>query len=203
MDPAFSLFMFAPASLPVAGSDHGVAAGMGFYEPEGWVLRSFKPHDLALQQLGAPMTAKTFSQLMIDLDILASYSRPRVSDDNPNSESQCKTLIYAPSYPGRFTCPQEARNYFQAFFHWYNTHHRHSGSVLLTPDSVHHGLTQKLDAARQHVLDQGYHNDTERSVKGKRNCHAFPSKSGLTNPRTRSNGTTCSAELTQVLSHSY
>ena len=112
------------------------------------------PGQLTLHQdRGAPMKAKTFSQMLIDLDILASYSRPRVSDDNPYSESQFKTLKYAPSYPGRFNGPEEARTYFRVFFPWYNTQHRHSGLGLLTPDSVHYGQTQQLQAARQHVLD--------------------------------------------------
>ena len=118
------------------------------------------------QDRGAPMTAKTFSQLLMDLDILASYSRPRVSDDNPYSESQFKTLKYTPSYPGRFTDRQEARTYLQAFFHWYNTKHRHSGLGLLTPDTVHYGLTQQIQAVRQTVLDKAYHNHPERFVKG-------------------------------------
>lgn len=96
-----------------------------------------QPGQLTLHQdRGAPMKAKSFSQMLIDLDILASYSRPLVSDDNPFSESQFKTLKYAPSYPGRFTGPQEARTYFEGFFPWYNTQHRHSGLGLLTPDSV-------------------------------------------------------------------
>lgn len=113
------------------------------------------------------MKAKSFSQMLIDLDILASYSRPRVSDDNPFSESQFKTLKYAPSYPGRFTGPLEARTYFQGFFPWYNTQHRHSGLGLLTPDSVHYGRTQQIQADRQHVLDHAYRNHPERFVKGK------------------------------------
>lgn len=76
-----------------------------------------EPGQLTLHQdRGAPMTAKTFSQLLVDLDILASYSRPRMSDDNPYSESHFKTVKYAPAYPGRFADPQEARSYFQAFF---------------------------------------------------------------------------------------
>ncbi len=71
------------------------------------------PGQLTLHQdRGAPMTAKTFSQLLIDLDILASYSRPRVSDDNPYSESHFKTVKYAPAYPGRFCCPEDAQTYF-------------------------------------------------------------------------------------------
>ncbi len=129
--------------------------------------QGIQPGQLTLHQdRGAPMTAKTFSQLLMDLDILASFSRPRVSDDNPYSESQFKTLKYAPSYPERFTGPQEARTYLQAFFPWYNTQHRHSGLGLLTPDTVHYGLTQQFQAARQKVLDHAYHNHPERFVNG-------------------------------------
>ena len=129
--------------------------------------QGIQPGQLTLHQdRGAPMTAKTFSQLLMDLDILVSFSRPRVSDDNPYSESQFKTLKYAPSYPERFTDPQEARTYLQAFFPWYNTQHRHSGLGLLTPDTVHYGLTQQFQAARQKVLDHAYHNHPERFVNG-------------------------------------
>lgn len=130
--------------------------------------QGIQPGQLTLHQdRGAPMKAKSFSQMLIDLDILASYSRPRVSDDNPFSESQFKTLKYAPSYPGRFTGPLEARTYFQGFFPWYNTQHRHSGLGLHTPDSVHYGRTQQIQADRQHVLDHAYRNHPERFVKGK------------------------------------
>ena len=80
--------------------------------------------------------------MLIDLDILASYSRPGVSDDNPFSQSHFKTLEYVPSYTGRFTGPQHACANFQAFFPWYNTQHRHSGLGLPTPDTLHYGLTK-------------------------------------------------------------
>ena len=118
------------------------------------------------QDRGAPMTAKTFSQLLIDLDILASYSRPRTSDDNPYSESHFKTVKYAPTYPGCFADPQEARSYFQSFFPWYNTHHRHSGIGLLTPDAVHYGRANEIQAARQRVLNDVYTQHPERFVNG-------------------------------------
>ncbi len=106
--------------------------------------QSIQPGQLTLHQdHGAPtclclwharrqVTAKSFSQLPINPNILASYSRPRVSDDNPYPESQYKALKYAPSYAGHFSGPQDARTYFQAFFPWYNTQHGHSGLGLLT-----------------------------------------------------------------------
>ncbi len=126
-----------------------------------------EPGQLTLHQdRGAPMTAKTFSQLLVDLDILASYSRPRMSDDNPYSESHFKTVKYAPAYPGRFADPQEARSYFQAFFPWYNAEHRHSGLGLLTPDAVHHGRVNEIQATRQRVLDDVYTRHPERFVNG-------------------------------------
>ena len=64
------------------------------------------------------MTAETISQMLIDLEILASYSRTRVSDDNPYYERELKPLKFVPSYPGRFTDPQEARTYFHVFLPW-------------------------------------------------------------------------------------
>jgi putative transposase len=130
--------------------------------------QGIEPGQLTLHQdRGAPMTAKSFSQLLVDLDILASYSRPRVSDDNPYSESQFKTLKYAPTYPGHFSNPEQARSYFQEFFPWYNTEHRHSGLGLLTPDAVHHGLADELQAARQRVLDEAFTRHPERFVNGR------------------------------------
>ena len=141
------------------------------------------PGQLTLHQdRGAPMTAKTFSQLLIDLDILASYSRPRVSDDNPYSESHFKTVKYAPTYPGRFCCPEDAQTYFRTFFAWYNTQHRHSGLGLLTPDAVHHGLTDELQATRQHVLDDAYSRHPERFVNGRPQPPKIPSEVWINQP---------------------
>ena len=128
------------------------------------------------------MTAKTFSQLLVDLDILASYSRPRVSDDNPYSESHFKTVKYAPAYPGRFGCPEDAQIYFRNFFAWYNTEHRHGGLGLLTPDAVHHGLTDELQATRQQVLDDAYRRHPERFVNGRPRPPKVPSEVWINQP---------------------
>ncbi len=141
------------------------------------------PGQLTLHQdRGAPMTAKTFSQLLVDLDILASYSRPRVSDDNPYSESHFKTVKYAPAYPGRFCCPEDAQTYFRNLFAWYNTEHRHGGLGLLTPDAVHHGLTDELQATRQHVLDDAYSRHPERFVSGRPRPPKVPSEVWINQP---------------------
>ena len=75
-------------------------------------------------------------------------------------------MKYAPTYPGCFADPQEARSYFQSFFPWYNTHHRHSGIGLLTPDAVHYGRANEIQAARQRVLNDVYTQHPERFVNG-------------------------------------
>ena len=147
--------------------------------------QAIEPGQLTLHQdRGAPMTAKTFSQLLVDLDILASYSRPRTADDNPYSESQFKTVKYAPAYPGRFADPEQARGYFRSFFVWYNTRHRHSGLGLLTPEAVHHGRAEKLQSARQRVLDEACTRHPERFVNGSPQAPKIPAEVWINPPPT-------------------
>ena len=88
---------------------------------------------------GAPMTSKCTAQLLADLGVTRSLSRPQVSDDNPFSEAQFKTLKYHPGFPGRFPDITAATTFCRSFFPWYNTEHRHAGIAMLTPDDVHHG----------------------------------------------------------------
>ena len=90
--------------------------------------------------------------MLIDLDVLSSYSRLRVSNDDPHSESCFKALKYAPAYPGRFADMQLLQSYFREFFPRYDTELRHSGLGLLTPDAVHHGRAAALQERRQIVL---------------------------------------------------
>jgi len=144
---------------------------------EACAKQGIVPGQLILHQdRGAPMTAKTFSQLLVDLDILASYSRPRVSDDNPHSESCFKTVKYAASYPGWFAGPEAERTWCGPFFDFYNTEHRHSGLGLLTPDAVHHGRAGELQAARQRVLADAYAMRPERFVNGAPRAPEIPSE---------------------------
>jgi transposase InsO family protein len=79
------------------------------------------------------MTAKPVALLLADLGVTRSHSRPHVSDDNPYSESQFKTLKHHPTFPDRFGCIQDARSFCQGFFGWYNFEHHHSGIALLAP----------------------------------------------------------------------
>ena len=105
---------------------------------------------------GSSMTSKTVAQLLADLGVLQSHSRPRVSNDNPFSEAQFKTLKYSPRFPKRFANIESARRFIDDFFDHYNHEHRHSGIGLHTPADVHHGRATQIRAARQAVLDAAY-----------------------------------------------
>lgn len=116
---------------------------------------------------GGPMTAKRVAQLLIDLGVTQSHSRPRVPDDNPYSEAQFKTLKYHPDYPGRFGSFQEALEWARRFFGWYNQQFYHSSLGLLTPASVHYGQAEIILDQRQQVLQAAYQAHPERFVQGR------------------------------------
>ena len=105
---------------------------------------------------GSSMRSKPVAALLVDLDITRSHSRPHVSDDNPYSESQFKTMKYRPDFPVRFGSIEDARAHCQAFFAWYNGTHRHSGIGYMTPHSVHYDLTAAINSTRQLALDAGF-----------------------------------------------
>ena len=106
---------------------------------ETCLKQGIEPQVLTLHSdRGAPMTSKCTAQLLADLGVTRSLSRPQVSDDNPFSEAQFKTLKYHPSFPGRFEDITAASAFCRSFFPWYNTEHRHAGIAMLTPDDVHH-----------------------------------------------------------------
>ena len=93
---------------------------------------------------GAPMTSQCTAQLLADLGVTRSLSRPQVSDDNPFSEAQFKTLKYHPSFPGRFGDQGQAKTFCRSFFRWYNAEHRHGGISMLTPEQVHFGNADQV-----------------------------------------------------------
>ena len=105
---------------------------------------------------GTSMTSKTVAQLLADLEVTRSHSRPRVSNDNPFSEAAFKTLKYAPVFPEAFGSLADARAFCEAFFGYYNHEHRHSGIGLHTPASVHHGTASEIRAYRQATLDAAH-----------------------------------------------
>lgn len=105
---------------------------------------------------GTSMRSKLVAELLADLDIAKTHSRPHVSDDNPYSEAQFKTLKYRPDFPGRFGSIEDARAYCQTFFTWYNTVHRHSGIGFMTPETVHYGRASELSAKRSVTLEAAF-----------------------------------------------
>ncbi len=102
---------------------------------------------------GSSMKSKPVAFLLADLGVTKTHSRPHVSNDNPYSEAQFKTLKYRPEFPQRFGCLQDARNYCRAFFDWYNTQHLHSGIAMLTPQAVHYGQSDIILKHRTETLE--------------------------------------------------
>lgn len=105
---------------------------------------------------GTSMTSKPVAQLLVDLGVARSHSRPHVSNDNPYSEAQFKTLKYCPAFPDRFGSIEDARTFCTSFFDYYNHEHRHSGIALHTPASVHYGTATEVQANRAATLDAAY-----------------------------------------------
>jgi len=105
---------------------------------------------------GTSMTSKPVAQLLVDLGVVRSHSRPHVSNDNPYSEANFKTLKYCPAFPGRFGSIEDARAFCAAFFDHYNHVHRHAGIGLHTAASVHYGTATEIRAKRAATLDAAY-----------------------------------------------
>lgn len=115
---------------------------------------------------GAPMTSKAVAQLLEDLGVSKSHSRPYTSNDNPFSEAQFKTMKYRPDYPDRFADMAQARSWAVSFFAWYNNDHRHTSLGLMTPQMVHFGHADQVTQQRIQVLQTTYECHPERFVKG-------------------------------------
>ena len=94
---------------------------------------------------GAPMKSLTLREKMYDLGVVTSRSRPRVSNDNPYSESLFKTLKYCPQWPRKgFSSLSEARSWVDSFITWYNEGHQHSGISYVTPHQRHEGQDEEI-----------------------------------------------------------
>jgi putative transposase len=115
---------------------------------------------------GSSMRSKAVAHLLSDLGITKTHSRPHVSDDNPYSEAQFKTLKYCPQFPQRFGSIQDSRCFCQGFFSWYNKEHYHSGIGLMTPESLHYGMAEDVLTRRTIVLAEAYEKHPNR-FKGK------------------------------------
>ena len=132
------------------------------------------------------MKSKPVALLMADLGITRTHSRPHVSDDNPYSESQFKTLKYRPGFPKRFGSIQDARSFCQDFFPWYNDEHRHSGIALMTPGMVHYGKAERVTSQRQIVLASAFDAHPERFVCGMPTPPSLPDAAWINKPKAES-----------------
>ncbi len=123
---------------------------------------------------GPAMTSKTLAQLLTDLDVTRSLSRPHTSNDNPFSESAFKTAKYHPSYPPAFSCHDHALAWGREFFHWYNHEHRHSGIAYLTPADVYFGRADAVLAERHAKRLAAYVEHPERYPNGMSKLQTLP-----------------------------
>ena len=150
---------------------------------ETCLKQHIKPGQLTIHaDRGSSMTSKTVAHLLSDLGVTKTHSRPHVSDDNPFSESQFKTLKYCPAFPDRFGSIQDSRSFCQGFFGWYNKEHYHSALGLMTPESVHYGVAENIIAARSMVLAEAYERHPNR-FKGRMPKHpALPQAVWINKP---------------------
>jgi putative transposase len=131
---------------------------------------------------GTSMRSKTVAELLADIGVTKSHSRPRTSNDNPFSESQFKTMKYCPFFPGSFASIVEGREFFRLFFAWYNEEHHHSGIAMLTPSTVHSGLVNEVLTVRQAALDASWEAHPERFVHGPPRAAAPPTEVWINRP---------------------
>ncbi|MGK2965240.1 MAG: IS3 family transposase [Tepidiformaceae bacterium] len=145
----------------VAGTETGELA-------KGFIDQAVRRHGIKKGQLrlhadrGTSMTSKSVAQLLVDLGVDRSHSRPHVSNDNPYSEAAFKTLKYCPAFPEAFGSIQDARVFCETFFEHYNHRHYHSGIALLTPASVHYGDAERIQAERAATLTEAFTANPER-----------------------------------------
>lgn len=135
------------------------------------IRETCQKQDVSAEQLtihsdrGPSMTSQTVAQLLATLGVVKSHSRPHVSNDNPFSESQFKTLKYRPDFPDRFASFEHGHGFCVPFFDWYNNQHYHAGLGLLTPAMVHHGQADNVLASRRNALIAAYAAHPQRFVR--------------------------------------
>ena len=153
---------------------------------------------------GTSMTSKPVALLLSDLGVTKSHSRPHVSNDNPYSEAQFKTLKYRPDFPRSFGCLEDARAHGSDFFAWYNDEHHHSGLGLLTPHQVHHGLAEAQVADRAATLAAAFKATPERFPRGAPRPPPLPTEVWINKPAVPRPPTTSAASPSapaEVLAH--
>jgi len=171
----------------VADRENSALAGRLIEETS--IKQGVEPEVLTLHSdRGSPMTSKCTAQLLADLGVTRSLSRPQVSDDNPFSEAQFKTLKYHPGFPRRFTGIDHATGHCRSFFPWYNTEHRHGGISMLTPHDVHYGRAPAVLAQRQRTLEAAWAAHPERFVRGIPKPSPLPEEVWINPPATSTTG---------------
>jgi len=148
--------------------------------------QGIEPGQLTLHaDRGSSMTSKSVEMLLVDLGVGKTHSRPHVSNDNPYSEAQFKTLKYRPEFPDCFGSIEDGRGYSGDFFRWYNNDHHHDGLAGLTPHDVHHGLVEQRLAERRLVLAAAFAAHPERFPHGMPKVAAPPSEVWINRPKVR------------------
>ena len=132
---------------------------------------------------GPSMASLGVAQLLASLGVTKSHSRPHVSNDNPFSESQFKTMKYRPQFPDRFGSYEDGLGFCRSFFKWYNDEHYHSGIGLLRPAVLHYGEAEKVITGREKVLQAAYAKHPERFVRGCPKPQALPTEVWINPPR--------------------
>ena len=139
---------------------------------ERLIMETCEKQDIARDQLtlhadrGTSMKSKLVAQLLADMGITKTHSRPHTSNDNPYSEAQFKTLKYHRTFPKSFGCIEDAQTFLRGFFEWYNCQHRHSGIGYVTPESLHTGRAHDIREKRCRILRSAFEKHPERFVKG-------------------------------------
>jgi putative transposase len=145
--------------------------------------QGISPEQLTLHaDRGSAMRSKAVALLLADLGVTKTHSRPNLSNDNPYSEAQFKTMKYRPTYPDRFGSIQDARAWARGFFRWYNHEHYHSGLALLTPATVHYGCAQAVLEQRRETLRAAYAAHPERFVRGVPRPPSLPKEVWINKP---------------------
>ena len=158
---------------------------------EAIATQGIDPHQLTIHaDRGSPMIAKPVAHLLADLGVTKSHSRPHMSNDNPYSESQFRTLKYRPEFPDRFGSIEDAHTYSRWFFGWYNNEHPHSGIGYHTPADVHHGRADTMRAHRAQVLDAAHAAHPERFINKPPKPPKLPTVAWINQPPNYEDGTT-------------
>jgi putative transposase len=153
------------------------------------IKQNIQPGQLTVHaDRGSSMKSKVVAHLLSDLGITKTHSRPHVSNDNPYSESQFKTLKYSPEFPDRFGSIQDARAFCWPFFIWYNKGHRHSGIALMTPEQVHYGKAQDVFDFRSQVLVEAFEKNPLRFKGNLPKPIALPEAAWINKPKTEQIG---------------